>query len=78
MTHRTDRVWLANDVSRCEPSRKLDSCQKCGRYLAEIPPMGSLTDFSLSISLFAPWCAHYLSSNQKPAEKERAVKPWPV
>lgn len=79
MTHRTDRVWLANDVARCEPANKISNCSSCGRYLAAIPPMGSVADFSLSHSIFAPYCPHYLSSNQQPSnDKPKEVKPWPV
>lgn len=79
MTHRTDRVWLAHDVSRCEPSRKIGSCETCGRYLALIPPMGSVADFSLVISLVSPWCIRHLSAHMKPVEgADKAVKPWPT
>ena len=79
MTHRTERVWLANDIARCEPSHKISNCQTCGRYLAAVPPMGSMADFSLSISMFAPYCANYLSSKQEPTgEVTKEAKPWPV
>jgi hypothetical protein len=47
MTHRTDRVYLSDDQCRCDPYRT--PCHKkeqCARYMAEIPSMGALDDFS--------------------------------
>lgn len=78
MTHRSDRIWLAPSEPRCEPTKKMGDCDRCKRYLAEIPPMGSLTDFSLSIPLYVTWCANRLTLGAAPAEPaKKEVKPWP-
>ena len=78
MTHRSDRIWLAPSEPRCEPTKKMGDCDRCKRYLAEIPPMGRLQDYSLSLPLFSPWCAHFAACTKptdQPVKKE--VKPWP-
>lgn len=77
MTHRTDRVYLAPSEPRCDPSRDCGSKAKCARYLAEIPPMGTLTDYSRSMTPFAPWCAHFAAPGRREAGERPEVKPWP-
>jgi len=40
--------------------------------------MGRLQDYSLSLPLFSPWCAHFAACakpTDQPVKKE--VKPWP-
>ena len=78
MSQRSDRIYLAADEARCEPLRAVPQCHKCARKLAEIPPMGRLQDYSLSLPLFSPWCAHFAACTKptdQPVKKE--VKPWP-
>ena len=43
--HRSDRIPLAHDMSRCEPA----ACtikHRCARYLAILPRFGSIMDYS--------------------------------
>lgn len=78
MTHRTDRVWLAPAEPRCEPAGNCLQKDACARRLAAIPPMGTVTDYSLSLPLFSPFCPHFASVRPKRAEPAvKEVKPWP-
>ena len=69
MTHeRSDRIRLANDMARCEPSKATGSAYGCARYKAAIPAHGgSVADFSLSAGCH-PLCAGFVSINAPQAE----------
>lgn len=72
---RDPRVWLAADVTRCEPAA-LPECLRdtCARYLATLPAHGaSLADFNRERSSYCPPCAHWISAAQA-----RPVAPPPV
>lgn len=76
---RTDRVWLAADEPRCEPSRRHDWCSRCARHLAPVPVGGIMGDYSLSLTANAVICPHFASVKQRVLTvAEREVKPWPV
>lgn len=79
MTQRSDRIHLAADEPRCEPSKPIAPCHKCARKLAAIPPMGKLQDYSLSVPLFVAWCGAYRPCiKAEPAAAKKEVKPWPT
>ena len=79
MTHRTDRVFLAPSEPRCEPVGKCRQKDTCARRLAVIPPMGILTDYSLHLPLFAPFCPHFRSAGyREPVVAKKESKPWPT
>lgn len=78
MTHRSDRVYLADDVARCAPSQPCAAKERCARYMAAIPQRGaSFGDFS--ISLVSGVCPCYMPIKHKPKDEPRKeVKPWPT
>lgn len=86
MTPRPDRdprVWLAADVTRCEPS-PLPICPRdtCARYLAPLPPQGgSVADFNLPAATLPMvlGCGKWLSAQDArmpaPAPQRRVHPP---
>lgn len=77
---RDPRVWLAADVTRCEPST-LPLCERgtCARYLAPVPAYGgSLADFNISRHIYSTPCTMWLSAQAArpdPAPPARRVHP---
>jgi hypothetical protein len=71
--HRSDRVWLANDTARCEPSAPGQAAHRCARYLAALPQFNAwLEDFSLREQGCTPLCQGFT----KP-ERQQMAKPAP-
>ena len=77
---RSDRIRLAADVSRCEPSAGCDRRERCARAMASIPSMGSMADFSLARAMYLP-CAYFVriedGASRGTAREVQPVKPWP-
>jgi len=61
MTHERDpRVLLADDVTRCEPSKPCQSASKCARYKAELPKQWArLSDFSMGMYFNGLQCGFF-------------------
>lgn len=68
--HRTDRVFLPADVTRCEPANPCPQRGHCARYLAELPRYGRLMGHGLPV---AYPCREFLS-----AEAARLSRPVPI
>jgi hypothetical protein len=70
MTHRTDTVFLAADIARCEPSKPCDRKEQCARYKAIIPAQGaSLGDFTSGNYMWAPVVCTYFTAITKRTTK---------
>lgn len=59
--HRSDRVWLANDTARCEPSAIGQAAHRCARYLAAAPAQYAVfADFSIQAAGCTPLCDGFM------------------
>jgi hypothetical protein len=67
MSHRTDTVFLAADVSRCGPSKPCSRKENCARYMAAIPAQRAvMADFSSGNYLWAPaFCTFFLAITKR-------------
>ena len=74
MTHRSDRIMLAQAEPRCEPA----ACtikHRCARYLAILPRFGSIMDYSRQDSVTGGTA---LCDGYKDLAALRAAKPAPA
>lgn len=77
---RSDRVYLAPSEERCAPSHPCGKTGTCARFLASLPPMATLKDFSVSQASGTPWplgmCPGYLGAQTRPeAPREAPYRP---
>lgn len=73
MSERTDRIPLAADVARCEPSGECFVRTNCARVKAAVPKFGSMTDFTIYALGGTALCPGYIDVRQM--RKEAAVTP---
>lgn len=78
MSHRTDRVFLAGDVARCEPQHHCKLRDACKRYLAALPPCHAIMiGAAMPVSWAGVYCTYHipLSDAKVDAEPKRKVHP---
>lgn len=80
---RTQRVVLAADVARCEPSQHCPMRTHCARYVAALPPSRALMmDGTLDARWSPAGCPHYMPAVDhmrcQYIGAERRAKPWPA
>lgn len=75
-------VQLPNDVARCAPSNPCDSKETCARFVAPVPPNGTIMDGSYAATSYGCRCHHYIEVTPfrlpppklRKTEKKREVK----
>ena len=80
MTERSDRIRLAPDVARCEPSKGCAVRTRCARAQATVPTHGaSMADFSVATPNGGTYlCPGYISitaAAPTPSKPEKPVRP---
>lgn len=78
--NRSDRIPLAAELTRCEPSKPGQASFRCARALASVPTGTPMADYSTEPRGCAVTCVWYVDINslRREVQQQRpAAKPWP-